>query len=103
MGADLSSENLTVTVVPKKSDEFTCMSCFLVHHRSQLDHEGKGGPIARTALDRCVDHSPKKRAMERSDDLDNGGGSTTDRRPRKDASCGTVRSVLTGSGTVAAR
>ncbi|MCH1403480.1 MAG: DUF4193 domain-containing protein, partial [Candidatus Nanopelagicales bacterium] len=25
-GADLSSENLTVTVVPKKSDEFTCMS-----------------------------------------------------------------------------
>ena len=46
-GADLSSENLTVTVVPKKSDEFTCMSCFLVHHRSQLDHEGKSGPICK--------------------------------------------------------
>ena len=46
-GADLSSENLTVTVVPKKSDEFTCMSCFLVDQRSQLDHEGKGGPICK--------------------------------------------------------
>ena len=46
-GADLSSENLTVTVVPKKSDEFTCMSCFLVHHRSQLDHGGKSGPICK--------------------------------------------------------
>ena len=46
-GADLSSENLTVTVVPKKLDEFTCMSCFLVHHRSQLVHEGKGGLICK--------------------------------------------------------
>lgn len=46
-GADLSSENLTVTVVPKKSDEFTCMSCFLVHHRSQFYHEGKSGPICK--------------------------------------------------------
>ena len=46
-GADLSSENLTVQVVPKQSDEFTCMSCFLVHHRSQFDHEGKSGPICK--------------------------------------------------------
>ena len=23
-------------VKPKQEDEFTCMSCFLVHHRSQL-------------------------------------------------------------------
>mgnify|MGYP002737685754 FL=1 len=44
-GADLSDESLAVRVVPKQSDEFTCMSCFLVHHRSQLDHEGKNGPI----------------------------------------------------------
>ena len=46
-GADLSDENLTVRVVPKKADEFTCMSCFLVHHRSQLDYEGKNGPICK--------------------------------------------------------
>ena len=35
-GADLSGEELTVRVLPKQSDEFTCGSCFLVHHRSQL-------------------------------------------------------------------
>ena len=35
-GADLSHEELSVQVIPKQSDEFTCMSCFLVHHRSQL-------------------------------------------------------------------
>ena len=41
-GADLSGEELTVRVLPKQSDEFTCSSCFLVHHRSQLASE-KGG------------------------------------------------------------
>jgi hypothetical protein len=46
-GADLSGENLSVEVVPKQTDEFTCTSCFLVHHRSQLDHEGKSGPICK--------------------------------------------------------
>lgn len=35
-GADLSDEELTVRVVPKQPDEFTCSSCFLVHHRSRL-------------------------------------------------------------------
>ncbi|QYA99738.1 DUF4193 domain-containing protein (plasmid) [Rhodococcus sp. USK10] len=35
-GADLSGEELTVRVIPKQSDEFTCTSCFLVHHRSCL-------------------------------------------------------------------
>ncbi len=35
-GADLSSEELSVRVLPRQSDEFTCGSCFLVHHRSQL-------------------------------------------------------------------
>ena len=35
-GADLSNEALTVQVVPKQEDEFTCSVCFLVHHRSQL-------------------------------------------------------------------
>lgn len=35
-GADLSDEELTVRVIPKQADEFTCASCFLVHHRSRL-------------------------------------------------------------------
>jgi hypothetical protein len=35
-GADLSGEELTVKVLPRQSDEFTCSRCFLVHHRSQL-------------------------------------------------------------------
>lgn len=35
-GADLSGEELTVQVIPKQSDEFTCSTCFLVHHRSRL-------------------------------------------------------------------
>ena len=35
-GADLSHEELAVEVKPTQEDEFTCMSCFLVHHRSQL-------------------------------------------------------------------
>jgi hypothetical protein len=40
-GADLSGEELTVKVLPKQADEFTCASCFLVHHRSRLA-ESKG-------------------------------------------------------------
>lgn len=35
-GADLSGEELTVRVIPKQADEFTCSSCFLVFHRSRL-------------------------------------------------------------------
>jgi hypothetical protein len=35
-GADLSGEELTVRVVPKQADEFTCSSCFLVQHRNRL-------------------------------------------------------------------
>ena len=35
-GADLSHEELTIQVVPEQVDEFTCGSCFLVRHRSQL-------------------------------------------------------------------
>ncbi|TNC49491.1 DUF4193 domain-containing protein [Mumia zhuanghuii] len=47
-GADLSHEELSVQVLPRQSDEFTCTSCFLVHHRSQLAHE-KGKKLI------CVD------------------------------------------------
>ena len=35
-GADLSHEELTVRVLPKQADEFTCASCFLVKAQSQL-------------------------------------------------------------------
>ncbi|MFE9424940.1 DUF4193 domain-containing protein [Kitasatospora sp. NPDC006697] len=48
-GADLSGEELTVRVIPMQQDEFTCMTCFLVHHRSQLAGEDRNGqPI-------CID------------------------------------------------
>jgi hypothetical protein len=39
---DLSGEELTIRVVPKQADEFTCTSCFLVHHRSRLADAGNG-------------------------------------------------------------
>lgn len=40
-GADLSGEELSVRVLPRQADEFTCSRCFLVHHRSQLaTHKG---------------------------------------------------------------
>jgi predicted RNA-binding Zn-ribbon protein involved in translation (DUF1610 family) len=35
-GADLSGEELTVRVLPKQADEFTCSSCFMVQHRHRL-------------------------------------------------------------------
>ncbi|MEH3156329.1 MAG: DUF4193 domain-containing protein [Gordonia paraffinivorans] len=47
-GADLSGEELSVRVVPKQADEFTCTSCFLVYHRSRLARENGASRI-------CVD------------------------------------------------
>jgi hypothetical protein len=46
-GADLSNEELAVQVLPRQADEFTCSSCFLVHHRSQHAGERNGLPICR--------------------------------------------------------
>jgi hypothetical protein len=46
-GADLSGEELTVKVLPKQDDEFTCASCFLVHHRSRLAETSNGRLICR--------------------------------------------------------
>src|SRR6478736_3586503 len=43
--ADLSDLELDVVVFPAQEDEFTCSNCFLVKHRSQLDHETADGPI----------------------------------------------------------
>lgn len=39
---DLSNEELTVVVIPERADEFTCASCFLVRHRSQIAREKNG-------------------------------------------------------------
>src|SRR5689334_25114840 len=41
-GADLSGEELTVAVVPMRTDEFRCSRCFLVRHRSQLASQREG-------------------------------------------------------------
>lgn len=41
-GADLSNEELLVRVLPAQTDEFTCASCFLVRHRSQIAKEKNG-------------------------------------------------------------
>ena len=46
-GADLSNEELSVRVLPRQADEFTCSRCFLVHHRSQLAVERNGEMICR--------------------------------------------------------
>ena len=46
-GADLSGEELTVPVLPRQADEFTCTNCFLVHHRSQLAREKNGAMLCR--------------------------------------------------------
>ena len=46
-GADLSGEELSVRVIPKRADEFTCTRCFLVQHRSRLVDTSGGQMICR--------------------------------------------------------
>ena len=46
-GADLTGEELSIHVVPAQADEFTCSSCFLVFHRSQLASMSGSGPVCR--------------------------------------------------------
>jgi hypothetical protein len=46
-GADLSGEEMTVKVLPKQADEFTCTKCFLVHHRSRLAEQRSTGFVCR--------------------------------------------------------
>lgn len=46
-GADLSSEQLTIQVLPPLDDEFVCTACFLVYHRSQLAGGGSAFRICR--------------------------------------------------------
>ncbi len=50
-GADLtalSGDELTMPVIPRQADEFTCTSCFLVQHRTRLASAAGGRTI-------CVD------------------------------------------------
>jgi len=44
-GADLSDLELDVVVLPPQEDEFTCVECFLVKHRTQIDHETAAGAV----------------------------------------------------------
>lgn len=44
-GADLSAEELTVSVIPQRANEFTCSSCFLVQHRSRMRRGSSGLPV----------------------------------------------------------
>jgi hypothetical protein len=46
-GQDLANVELDVVVLPPQADEFTCVECFLVKHRSQLDHDTKLGPVCQ--------------------------------------------------------
>ena len=46
-GADLSGEELSVRVIPRQADEFTCTECYLVHHRSQLATDKGGKMVCR--------------------------------------------------------
>lgn len=41
-GGEFIAEELTVQVIPQGDDEFTCWSCFLVRHRSQVAKEKDG-------------------------------------------------------------
>ncbi len=34
--SDPFSDDLTVRILPRQADEFTCTTCYLVHHQSQL-------------------------------------------------------------------
>lgn len=42
---DLSGEELSVTVIPARADEFTCSSCHLVQHRNRLRSARGESPI----------------------------------------------------------
>ena len=41
-GGEFVAEELIVQVIPQAEDEFTCYSCFLVRHRSQIAREKNG-------------------------------------------------------------
>jgi hypothetical protein len=50
LGFNSPNESLTVTVVPKSLDEFTCVSCFLVYDQDCLDHQSEIGPVCEDCV-----------------------------------------------------
>ena len=46
-GGEIVAEELIIQVVPQAADEFTCHSCFLVRHRSQIAREHDGHQYCR--------------------------------------------------------
>lgn len=42
---DISGEELNVTVVPRREDEFTCSLCFLVQSNKRISHEETDGSL----------------------------------------------------------
>lgn len=46
--SDLSDVEIETVVIPPQADEFTCMECFLIKHRSQLSsHSEEGNPVCK--------------------------------------------------------
>jgi hypothetical protein len=43
--AELLGDELTVTVVPKRADEFVCSRCFLVFHRHRMGSSQRGQQV----------------------------------------------------------
>lgn len=43
--ADLADQELTVQVLPRQADEFTCTGCFLVQHKSRLARRVNDGAL----------------------------------------------------------
>lgn len=43
--ADLADVELETVVIPPQQDEFTCVECFLVQHRSRMAEQTKLGPV----------------------------------------------------------
>ncbi|MGP4968884.1 DUF4193 family protein [Glutamicibacter ardleyensis] len=43
-------EELSVDVVPQGEDEFVCVECFTIRHRSQAEEKTKSGVICRDCV-----------------------------------------------------
>lgn len=41
-GGEAGQDEASVEIIPEQADEFTCASCFMVRHRSQLVREDQG-------------------------------------------------------------
>lgn len=43
--SELIADDITVAIIPKRADEFTCSNCFLIHHISRLATSKDGQPV----------------------------------------------------------